>query len=415
MKHIFQIFVSSTAILVLYLQSDAMGGAYLNSAHGNSTYGVKRSSTTTFAKGNCAHCHEQHSSIDGSEPAPTGGPSGGLLFYDNHIDQTDGFCFKCHTGVSSLQTGGIVNRSYSYRAGGWTDDTLDNVKDAFSLSSSHNLTDVRTFISDGAQAPWNYRSDSNPCLACHDPHAAQGDPANAGSTTKSSTSRGWMLSRPSQHGNSPWGLWGDESTEKMSNYTNLYKAPYRLGGAGSAYEPDGSATTDGSNLADFNTFCMDCHNSTNTINSTTLGRPLRTIDWSATGDRHGKATGTPPSAKLSQPYTNNTSYVLACTDCHEPHGSPNIFLIRSEVNGNLNLPTLPTTLTRVTVTGAAQNASGFEWASLCERCHGNASAIDASHQGLGWACIDCHNGSNTVYSSCITCHAHGKTAAEGGL
>lgn len=49
----------------------ANSGPYLDSAHGNSTYGVNRSSISTFgySKGNCVHCHEQHASIGGAEPA----------------------------------------------------------------------------------------------------------------------------------------------------------------------------------------------------------------------------------------------------------------------------------------------------------------------------------------------------------
>lgn len=409
MKHIALIFVCAAANLFMCLQGEALAGPYLNSAHGNSTYGVNRSSTSSlgYARGNCAHCHEQHASIGGSEPAPTGGaPSGSLLFYDNYIagvTQTDGLCFKCHTNAGSVQTGGgVVNRSYSYRAGRWTADVLSNIKDAFSFSSSasypstssHSLLDIRNFI---VTQPWNFNSSSNPCAACHNPHAVQGDPPNAGAAISPKTGAGgWMLSLPSQHGSNPVNLWGDVAAEKMSNYTGSYQAPYRFGGIGSGYEPDGSGTTNGSNLTDFNTFCMDCHNSSNVINSTLLGRPLRVINWGAgVGERHGQTSGN--SAQLLAPYANNTAYVLACTDCHEPHGSPNIFLIRQEVNNGL-----------VAVTGIAQGSGGTQWASLCERCHGNSTAIGNAHHSLpgaaGNCATPCHVG---TYTTCTTCHYHG--------
>lgn len=416
MKHIVLMFVSAAALLVCF-QDEAGAGAYLNSAHANSTYGVNRSATSTlgYARGNCAHCHEQHASINGNEPAPDGdAPSGNLLFYDNYVNQTDGFCLKCHTDTGSVQSSTIVNRSYSYRAGGWTADPLNDVKEAFSFttsttypsSSSHYLADIRTFISNAARSAWKYNALSNPCAACHDPHVVQGDPANSGNATKNG-SGGWMLVRPSQHLTTPVSIWGDVAAEKLFNYTGAYQAPYRFGGIGSGYEPDGSATTNGSNLTDFNTFCIDCHNNTNTIGSTLLGRNLINIDWTAGagGDRHGQTTGS--SAQLIAPYTNNTAYVMACTDCHEPHGSPNIFLTRPEVNNGA-----------VVVTGIVQNGGGTQWASLCERCHGNTVAVGAAHHAIMGAdpCTNCHDTGTppVVYVACTTCHYHGSSATVGG-
>lgn len=403
MRHIVLTFVSAAAILVLDLPSQATAGVYLNSAHGNSTYGVKRASTSAqgYVRGNCAHCHEQHPSADGSTSASAGGdPSGNLLFADNYVTQTDGFCFKCHTNSGSVQSG-IVNRSYSYRAGNWSADLLNNVYDAFNTTgySSHNLGDIRTFISN--QPTWKYSSGANPCDACHNPHAVQGDPANAGNSPKSSTG-GLMLSLPSQHGSPVWGLF----TAKMSGYTGQYQPTHRFGGLINGYEPDGSMITNGSNLTDFNTFCLDCHNNSNTINSAALGL-VKKIDWLG-ADRHGIPTGNSPSAKLNAPYTDKTSYVLACTDCHEPHGSSNIYLTRKEVNNGL-----------VTVTGAQQSGAGSQWASLCERCHGNATVVGSAHHTIMGAtpCTDCHDKATppVFYVACTNCHYHGSTAVLNGI
>ena len=61
-------------------------GPYLDSAHGNSSYGVKRSITelSDYARGNCAHCHEMHASIGGAEPEPASGSASPFcLFADN--------------------------------------------------------------------------------------------------------------------------------------------------------------------------------------------------------------------------------------------------------------------------------------------------------------------------------------------
>ncbi len=227
-------------------------GVYLNSAHGNSTYGVDRS-PAGYAKGHCDHCHEPHASVGGSEPSPTGGPSDYSLFNTSYTNQTTGICYDCHNGT------GTLNRSYSYRAGGWTSDTVDDLLESFSFSapdSSHNLPDIKTFITSPAQSAWGYTSDSNPCAACHNPHAAQGDPANAPNNAKTSGTRGYPVSRPSQHStdNNSWGVWGDGATEQMSDYSGTYQAPYRYLSA-TQYERNGSTTTDGTNLADYSTSC----------------------------------------------------------------------------------------------------------------------------------------------------------------
>lgn len=399
-----------TAFACSALPLSAFAGAkiYTNSSHGNSNYGVKRSGTsspaltTGYAQGNCAHCHEQHASIEGSEPAPVdNAPSPYALFTTNHVDQTDNLCLKCHVGLGSIQSvGSIVNRSYSYRAGGWTSDPLDDIKEAFSSSgSSHGLDNIQTFLS----GKWNYNDYSNPCAGCHNPHAAQGDPANSPNSAKSSGSRGWLLSRPSEHGSTPWPLWGDDSSEKMSNYTSSYQAPYRFGST-TAFEPDGSSTENGSNLTDFNTFCTDCHN-TNPEQpySTRLGRDLYQINWSSQ-DKHGKISADGGIAMLA-PYDATMGKVLSCTDCHEPHGSPNKYLIRAEVNGSALSGTI----------GTGSKDLGL----LCRQCHqddGGSTANyweQAHHYGADppykqqGPCGTCHVGGGGFPIPCIRCHFHG--------
>jgi hypothetical protein len=354
-----------------------------------------------------------HASIDGSEPAPAGGsPSKFTLFYTNHTSQTDNFCFKCHENTITVAATAIVNRSYSFRAGGWTDDTLNDILEAFSNPpsiSSHNLGDIRTFIT----GKWGYTADSNPCCACHNPHAVQGDPANLGSAAKSTSTRGYPVSRPSQHATlSTWGLWGDVAGEKMSDYSASYKAPYRFGST-TTYEPDGSATTNGSNLTDINTFCIDCHNATNTIYSTNLGRNLKTIDWD--NEKHGKGNAE-GAITVDAPYSTTMGYVLSCTDCHEPHGSPNAFLIRKEVNG-------------AALGGTISSFSTTNWKYLCARCHQEDTVpcrttpvFEYIHHNAGTdraytqvSCGGCHGsgGGCPPTMTCSDCHFHGSTVSSG--
>ncbi len=372
------------AILMLLVGSVSYAGSYLDSAHGtqnDAITGVSRLSS--YTDGHCAHCHEQHASIGGDEPSPDlpAGPDDYLLFSDNHAGQTVNFCFDCHRVTGGHQAGGgIVNRSYSYRAGGWTDDPLNDILQAFTYgpptfptsSSSHRLYDIKTFIT----GKWGYTANSNPCTACHNPHAAQGDPANQtdnADSAKTTTTRGWPVTLPSKHGSQVPAdiLWGDGSGEKMSDYASgyTYQAPYRFGSV-TDYEPDGSTTTDGSNLTDYVTFCTDCHHYSPTPVSTRLDNTfLKDIDW-ANSIHGGKDSSQPDAIRRKAPYNaEEKNYVLACTDCHEPHGSPNYcYRIRKEVNGNTTAITDDT-----------------KWDTLCTLCH----TYPASHEE-GALCIECH-------------------------
>jgi len=79
-------------ICVLGPAPAAHAGCYLMSAHGSESYGVDRTSVTAYCQGHCGHCHEQHASIDGSEPAPgSGSPSSFGLFAGSFTDQATVF------------------------------------------------------------------------------------------------------------------------------------------------------------------------------------------------------------------------------------------------------------------------------------------------------------------------------------
>jgi len=371
--------------LILFFSSSALAGSYLNSAHGNTTYGVKRNVTqlSGYARGNCAHCHEQHASIDGVEPEPSSGsPSEWLLFRNIYVNQFNGFCYRCHRD-NSLQYNMPDQYCYTYRWGGYTSLTCpDSIKDAFKFinedgttnsncgsttGSSHQLTDIKNFIKN----KWGFGSKGiNPCSGCHNPHKAQRAyyPVNQKGTSP--------ISRPSTH-NTGWDIWGDDITERMNKYT--YQAPYYYNST-TTYEPNGDTTYDGSNMPDYVTFCSDCHNpsydgqisSSQKYNFTNNWQGvIYNPDWENTSP-HGKVDGSKPdSMKRKPPYTANKNYVLSCTDCHEPHGSPNGMLIRKEVNGS----------TVDFTDWDDRNA----WLSLCQRCHN----IGSNHQS-GNPCYQCH-------------------------
>jgi hypothetical protein len=382
-------------------------GPYLNSAHGNTFYGVNRSATATVAigytKGHCGHCHEQHASIGGSEPVPVSDyASSYALFSDNFISQSQGFCFDCHKGLGSIQVSfDRTNYNYSYWFGGDTVNhtSPNNIYDTFNpvAGSSHNLQDILNFVK--TQWPDTFKDESNPCNACHNPHL---------------NTRVFPVTRPTDRDN----IWGDEPGEKMSDFTaahgGQYQAPYRYNST-SAYEPDGSTITDGSNLPDYITFCMTCHNATNTIYSSSLGRNLKKIDWTQqsrtyglVGDYHGAITrcwgvdgmvgatcGSDPAnwGSIKDPYlaANQPNYILSCTDCHEPHGSvygngdTTPYLLRKTVNGHYNKQCV----------GGPGNPCTWEQ-EFCRSCH-----VHNWHCGGAGSCLNCHN--HNSYARCWAC------------
>jgi Doubled CXXCH motif (Paired_CXXCH_1) len=387
----------------------ADAGTYRDSsAHGSTSYGVKRSATgfpTDYTKGHCAHCHEQHASIGGSEPTPNTGDAAGpdnFCLLANNFDTTattgayvrdENPCFYCHYGLGTYQATAFYNYSYSITFGGNTDSTPATIFDAFNSTSYHNLNDVLNF----AKGKWpTFTADSNPCSACHNVHIAQrscGKPTGSYDPAKSA------ISRPSNHGN----LWGNDDgtvnfSERMDAYTSGYRAPFYVGATPTAdptrHEPDGesrlisSNEVKGLNLPDYVTFCTDCHNATNSITSQALGT-LKFINW-ATGDQHGKTNGAGSAdGDLRAPYTSDgkstgtqvdgTDFVLSCMDCHEPHGSSNEYLLRTTVNG---------TAVSITTTGV--------WHDFCTACH-SVDLATTNHVSL------------TTTSTCnnINCHNHG--------
>ncbi len=352
---------------------------YTVSAHGNTSYGVNRKATSVeegfgYSIGNCAHCHEQHASIGGAEPVPDGGnPSKYELFRSLFADQVDSFCMACHrdpADTNQRQYSMVPQYNYSRMAGGDTDASCISIRDLFDFiasdcsdnknnacnnpayddGSAHCLNDIQTYL----RNKWNFGNtggDINPCSGCHNPHRAQRDPHTSpgrfvGERLVSS------VSMPSQHSkdNNVWQLWGDDGAERMSAYTSTYQAPCRYPWSNpcTSFEPDGSFTTNGSNLVDSVTFCLDCHQYN--LPSTRIANPLYTekpprqlagttniINWGASGDQHGQRLGDGYGSlyPMLAPYTlgDSWNYVLSCLDCHEPHGSPNEFLLRQSVNG----------------------------------------------------------------------------------
>jgi len=414
------LFIFFMIFLTAIADSRAAGaGSYADSAHGDTAAGVLRDAN--HCRGNCAHCHEMHASIDGSEPSPAGGSASGFCIFADNFDPTstsqpysqdDNYCFYCHTSdPSSLQAGGITNYDYARTFAGDTTQTEPaGILEAFNNNSDHNLYDIQEYAK-ASGLTW-FKDTSNPCTACHNPHIAKRNKSDPDNPLLPA------ISRFTETGHSQ--LFGDDASERLNAYTGDYQAPYYYNST-STYEPGGTAFDDGSLTPDYNTFCLDCHD-TEITRASDLST-VKAIDWAA--DKHGKAdadkdpslAASIPTIDVKPPYYDATDnpgdcnpYVLSCLDCHEPHGSPFPWLTRQSING-LHLAD--------TINMGKSNSRG----NHCRQCHKDD---DAFGQGLvnSWQwthhqrgespyqkkapCGSCHGtGSNPI--PCENCHYHGAT------
>jgi hypothetical protein len=314
-----------------------------------------------------------------------------MLFHDDYVGIGNMFCFQCHRNAD-IGFGVVINNPYCVNFGGYSPAYYTSVKKQFindnskpaNCGSRHQLGNVRNFIKNNAKG-WGFNSDANPCVACHPPHAAQRNhPVAIDGAGKLNTA----IRRPSHYKtNSADLLWGDDEGERMSDYaaqfTNPvgeYQAPYYGNGPwdpeAGPFEPAGDSTSDGSNLPDYVTFCLDCHQYAQYDSERSAEQPaygyVKAIDWSSTGDRHGAApantcnAGSSYEGTLKAPYSDydNSNYVLSCLDCHEPHGThKRLHLIRRMINGQL----VDAQSTVDPLEEACDQST--DWAEICEKCH----------------------------------------------
>lgn len=354
-------------------------------AHRSTSYGVNRSGAG-YTTGGCAHCH------DTFNPSSCG--VNWLMFFapNNPESQSDNFCFQCHKETGSVQVGGIPNNNYGDTFGGGT-NTFAGIYEAFNnagaYASSHDLATVKDYAKSQDWGEW-VNDDTNACLVCHQVHLSQKNfPVvinNDGGVNTAVRRGNDVVTHPSN-------LWGDEpqivsgQAEMMSDWTTGYQAPLR-GDSGYEPGPAGSIVQDGSNLPNFVEYCAGtCHKERHVPGRDAVNwTEHSTQDWPGNPSRHGKASAiyTPglEFGSLKLPYSDSFrgSYVLSCTDCHEPHGSTNPTLLRTTVNGESGLST----------GGPGYSELGGYWYDWCQACH---DLTDHPGVSLGARCGDsmgCH-------------------------
>ncbi len=164
----------------------------------------------------------------------------------------------------------------------------------------------------------------------------------------------------------------------MVNATNKATDPDNKS---SAYTATMTDPKDGSNVFNYVGFCDKCHDGTppegvtlppGTINikSNYESDPPENIPGgiNETGDWHGIKAGTGWGGTILAPYSRGMA-ALVCTDCHESHGSSNVYHFKDTVNGKTGI-----------------------------------SLTDSSGKGADQLCTACH--SSTYHDSCITADCH---------
>jgi hypothetical protein len=149
---------------------------------------------------------------------------------------------------------------------------------------------------------------------------------------------------------------------------------------------------------DFQPFCNKCHDNappSGVVMGTTIN-----IASTYSDDLHGGSSGSLGYTRgsIKGPYQRGNS-PLPCIDCHDPHGSSNVYHLRENLNGETGKSVADTAL-----------ANNSQLISQCQSCHSGTTSD--FHNG----CLNCHNSDHNVSSAakqpdfsqpCINCHKHG--------
>ncbi len=301
----------------------------------------------------------------------------------------EGLCFVCHNGKF------VKNYNFS--------GDQEGIKQVFELNSRHPVIDSEKsklydplFPNDPTRSDpiWERKIQ---CTTCHNPAVVTGKTSEGGYPLTLPTEPDVPYTQKLIDGwptldNPPWPH--DTPPKPL-----LYARPY-ISDPDPNVEGDEVLGPDETELPDFPSFCQTCHRQISgrygmSNNYSRLKYdPIRFIKGDGGGvvATHGLARGRESeneNLKLKPPFYSMrhdedgsviANLYLSCTDCHEPHGSENPFLIRTMVNGKKGI--------------RIDRKRFFE---LCNACHvianpwpggyPHGSPGDLSKRN----CIECHN------------------------
>jgi len=368
---------------------------YINSSHGSNGEGlrppgVNRAKTgtavydprlATYATGNCAHCHEQHASINGDSPT---NPASRYMIFDVEQDA----CFACHNGnpASDILSDFTLGGAFSIVTYHGLTSSIDYIKTINTQHVAHEKDRTDFGFSD----PGNRHAE---CTDCHNPHTAT-------AIDTSDTSLGPIIGStgvfPSfRGGNWATPVWTDVFTEEIVDRLEQYKVCYKC-------HSNWAGVGTGTNLAqEFNVNNDAYHNiegSANPPSSDTYG--------------NFQITGNEWAYKMMPRYNNATNATLRnvqliCSDCHGNSDISPQGIHGSSVNHILKVPdNSPYT----TWDEASDGTDGNVW---CFNCHDP----NFTNSGFSSGMANFHNnGKHDVNSTssvfCMSCHTavpHGYT------
>ena len=364
-------------MLVMLTAGSIEAGTYATSAHagsGTPANGLSRTATTAYATGSCAHCHEQHASIGGSELAPTGGPD---PYLGMALEQN--LCLACHTSTGSVSD---------------SVPTPDNI----------NTDITRTYNHDGTLSDALHRAGENfdtftasphvECGDCHNSHVARKGNHTAGSRYQ--TVNGNLIDNS---GSGPSPLEGVSGAAQAyggaTNWSAPSQASYTLQTATKEYE-----------------ICFKCHSGANPNWASWDGAGAAA--WSDVGQEFNTKNKSfhPVVAALNVAGSGSTVLVSAqlangwapgdtmyCSDCHGnvgagvqgPHGSATKWML----SGTNKAWPYTSAANNGTSAGTYFALGGTTANLFCMNCHQDPTSASSNnahrrndHAGID--CVECH-------------------------
>jgi predicted CXXCH cytochrome family protein len=143
-------------------------------------------------------------------------------------------------------------------------------------------------------------------------------------------------------------------------------------------EGDTYLTTDPNSVVTSDAFCLSCHNG---ITATAVSTHSN-VNW----------------ASAAEP-----AFEVRCIQCHNSHGTSNLFAIRTDIKSSLIPQTSIDPLTFTSLTGPNSFDDNASANRLCVSCHTSASITTAPHHPGGVNHLD---GKSYAGQSCVACHPH---------
>jgi len=351
------------------------------SAHAKNSVPGSPSGLSCFGDGQANGCHANAHGSDAEK----------LLAAPADTSMSE-FCYKCHT------EGKVQNNAISGAA------LADDIQQAFGLGARHDP---------GSSITIEGKVYDLECTTCHNPHVVSGkhQDTGAGVTPVTRPEFSDPAVNPRAMGKTPW---GDGPGEKMDDFA----------GSGTYRTPNGDALG-GDSMPDYVTFCLDCHGPMKEVNgkigwsgdhhglgSANVPNGGGTVpDWFSSGKAHGWdgddcideesvcwpviARGRGEMIWTRAPYNQEeriagANFVLACTDCHEAHGSNVSSMLRPTLN-------------------AWEGSGTVIWNSSCNACHYYYSDW---HAGMSCGNASCHQNQRIPGSNSI--HGMDKASGAGG-